>query len=284
LLGMGIRKVSPEDFLHQNYEEPVFTHSATTGQRNFDLGKLNFFKFRPHFGQIEAFMCRFQIKIALTGGGRVSKGAIEILLGMGIRKVSPEDFLHQNYEEPVFTQLNSRDYHVAKDGSPFNRSTFYSSPDKYESTFLSFAKVTDILISGGFWDPRAPVLFTTKDSTRPDFNIRVIADITCDIEGSIPSTKKPSTIDDPVYDYNPSEDSIEPPFADEANLSVMAVDNLPCELPRDASKDFGRELIDNVIPHLLGGDEEQMILRATITKDGKLTNKYKYLTEYVSSE
>lgn len=223
-----------------------------------------------------------KIKIALTGGGRVSKGAMEVLLAMGIRKVSPAKFLAERYDQAVFTQLNSRDYHVSRDNSPFNRSLFYQSPEKYDSSFLQYARVADLLISGGFWDPKAPVLFTRQDIMKPDFNIRVVADITCDIEGSIPSTKMPSTIDDPIYDYNPSEDKVEAPFKDEANVSVMAVDNLPCELPRDASKDFGRELIDNVIPHLVGNDNDNMILDATIAKDGELTNKYKYLTDYIS--
>ncbi|MEM9300417.1 MAG: alanine dehydrogenase, partial [Bacteroidota bacterium] len=128
------------------------------------------------------------------------------------------------------------------------------------------------------------VLFTSKDAASEDFKIRVISDITCDIEGSIPSTKKPTTIEDPIYDYNPSDDTIEPPMSDEGNITVMAVDNLPCELPRNASQDFGKELIDNVLPHLLGDDAEKVIERATITKDGKLTKRYEYLRNYISDQ
>ena len=187
-------------------------------------------------------------KIVVTGGGRVAKGAIEVLLGMNIRQVSPAQLLSHDYDEAVFAQLNSRDYHVHKSGEEFKRTEFYKHPDRFDSTFLNFAKQSNILIAGAYWDPRSPVLFNRHDMISPDFKIRVIADITCDIEGSIPSTKRPTTIDDPIYDYNPSDDREEQALSDEGNVTVMAVDNLPCELPRDASRDFGEELIKNVLP------------------------------------
>ncbi|MEO9482333.1 MAG: NAD(P)-dependent oxidoreductase [Ekhidna sp.] len=225
------------------------------------------------------------IKIALTGGGRVTKGAMEVLLGAGINQVTPHDFLSQRFEEPVFTQLNSRDYNKRKDGKEFHRNEFYANPEHYEGDFLKYAKVTDVLIACAFWDPAAPVLFQREDIIRDDFDVRIIADITCDIEGSIPSTKKPSTIDDPIYDYNPSDDVVEQPLTDEGNITVMAVDNLPCELPRDASESFGNELIDNVIPHLLGSDEQGIIQRATISNNqGELTEKYNYLQGYIDGK
>ena len=119
---------------------------------------------------------------------------------------------------------------------------------------------------------------------KDDFDIKVIADITCDIEGSIPSTKKPSTIDDPIYDYNPSDDEIEQPLTDEGNITVMAVDNLPCELPRDASQSFGDQFLENVVEHLLGKDDKGIINRATITEGGALTEKYGYLQDYVDGK
>lgn len=222
-----------------------------------------------------------KIKIVITGGGRVAKGAMEVLYGMGIRKVSPADFLTDNYDEPVFTQLSSRDYHRHKDGNKFDRDEFYNHPEKYGGSFLPYARVADILIASAYWDPKAPVLFTVDDVLKNDFNIKVIADITCDIEGSIPSTKKPSTIDNPVYDFNPSQDKTEPAFNDEGNITVMAVDNLPCELPRNASTDFGDMLIKNVLPGLVGDDERDIIKNATIAKDGQLTKKYSYLQDYV---
>lgn len=222
------------------------------------------------------------IKIVLTGGGRVSKGAMEVLVGMGIRKVSPTEFLTERFNEPVFAQLNSRDYHQRIGGGNFSRDEFYKEPSKYESTFLNYAQKADVLIAGAFWDPNAPVLFTKEDANQSNFKIRVIADITCDIEGSIPSTKQPATIDDPVYDYNPSDDRGEAPFTDEGNITVMAVDNLPCELPRNASEDFGKEFLKHILPNLVGEDVDSIVERATIAKDGQLMPKYSYLQDFVN--
>ncbi len=221
------------------------------------------------------------IKIALTGGGRVAKGAIEILNSLGIRRVTASQFIEQIYEEPVYTQLNARDYHVNKNGTLFNREEFFADPVNYRSSFSQFTSRADVLIAGAYWDPRAPVLFTNHDVLKPEFKIKVIGDITCDIEGSIPATKKASTIEEPIYDYNPSADKIEQPLTDEANLTVMSIDNLPDELPRDASLDFGEDLIQHVLPHLTGSDSQEVISRATITKEGLLTEKFSYLQNFV---
>ena len=217
----------------------------------------------------------------MTGGGRVAKGAMEVLHGAHIRQVTAHDFLTQNFDEPVFAQLNSRDYHHKRDGGEFHRNEFYKHPELYEGDFSKYTKVTDLLIACAFWDPAAPVLFRREDIIRDDFDIKVIADITCDIEGSIPSTKQPSTIEDPIYDYNPSDDLVEQPLTDEGNITMMAVDNLPCELPRDASESFGNQFMENVIEHLLGKDEKGIICGATITRGGELTEKYSYLQDYV---
>lgn len=224
------------------------------------------------------------MKIAITGGGRVAKGSMEVLNGVGIRKVTPAVFIEQYFHEPVFTQLNNRDYHIHKEGDAFNRGEFFKSPENFDSDFKKFSQKTDLLIAAAFWNPAAPVLFTQEDACQSDFRIKVVADITCDIEGSIPSTKQPSTIEDPVYDYDPTQDKLAPAFSDEGNISVMAVDNLPCELPRDASEDFGSQLIKNVIPHLLGDDDHGVIKGATITQDGSLTSKFAYLKNYASNK
>lgn len=222
------------------------------------------------------------VKIAVTGGGRVSKGAMEVLNGMRIRKVSPAEFIAEHFSEPVYAQLNTRDYNKKIDGGDFDRDGFYADPSQYESSFLPYAQKADILIAGAFWDPKAPVLFNRLDILKPDFKIRVVADITCDIEGSIPSTKQPSTIDDPIYDFNPSNDRIDAAFSDEGNITVMAVDNLPCELPRNASEDFGNEFLKHILPNLIGEDTDEIIKRASITNNGELTEGYAYLQAYVN--
>ena len=224
------------------------------------------------------------IKIVVTGGGRVSKGAMEVLLAMNIKMVSPAAFIERVFDVPVFCQLNTRDYCKHKEGESFIRSSFYTSPEGYEGDFLKYAQVADVLIAGAYWDPSAPVLFEREDVLKNNFKIRIIADITCDIQGSIPSTLRSSTIDDPIYDYNPSEDIVELPLTDEANITVMAVDNLPCELSRDASESFGDELINNVFPYLVGEDILGTIAKATVTEMGSLSDKYDYLKAYVEGK
>ncbi|MEO6884435.1 MAG: NAD(P)-dependent oxidoreductase [Bacteroidia bacterium] len=219
------------------------------------------------------------IKIVLTGGGRVANGVIETLGALKIRKVTPYEFLHHSYREPVYCQLHSKDYHEAKDGSSWTLKDFFEHPEKYFSTFLPFTKVADMLISAHYWDPRSPKMFTKEDMKSPNFHISVIADITCDMDGSVPSTLKASTIDEPFYGYNPMTEKLDIPFS-KHSVTVMAVDNLPCELPRDASDGFGNDLVERVFPSLLGDDNEKIIERATITKDGKLMPHFDYLSDY----
>ncbi|HYF69258.1 MAG TPA: NAD(P)-dependent oxidoreductase [Ohtaekwangia sp.] len=221
------------------------------------------------------------VKIVLTGAGRVGKGAMETLDSAGIRKVSPGDFKTRTYHEPVYVQLSSADYHVRKEGGHFNREEFHQRPDRYSSVFTDFTKTADILLAGAYWNPEAPRLFTREDMLSQDFKLKVIADITCDIGGSVPSTKRASTIVDPLYDYDPVSDDVIDPLSDEKFITVMAVDNLPCELPRSASEEFGRDLIDRILRPLLIRDSEGIIERATIAKDGRLTTYFSYLADFV---
>jgi saccharopine dehydrogenase (NAD+, L-lysine-forming) len=223
------------------------------------------------------------IKIILTGTGRVAKGAMETLDTAGIRKVSPADFLHRQFGEAVYTQLGSADYHFRKEGGIFNREEFHQHPERYDSTFREFTRVADLLMAGAFWNPNAPVLFSREEMQAADFRITVVADITCDIGGSIPSTKRATSITDPTYDYNPQTDSLHPPMSDERYVTVMAIDNLPCELPRNASEEFGRDLIDRILKPLLVADTEHVIERATIAHNGQLTTHFQYLSDYVTA-
>lgn len=229
------------------------------------------------------------IKIVLTGSGRVGKGAVEVLHHVGIRQVSPHEILHEDFQEPVFAVLRSEDYHWHKNGNLWVSEDFHRNPQNYHSHFQDFAKVADILVATAFWHPQAPVLFTKADMQAADFRIRVIADITCDVDGSIPCTIRPTTIADPVYDYNRHTGQIMPGLAfsgdtilDDA-ISVMAIDNLPCELPYDASEYFGNQLIDNVLPYLTRTltDSTHILERATIARGGQLTETYKYLEDFV---
>lgn len=223
------------------------------------------------------------VKITLTGAGRVAKGAMETLDTAGIRKVSPSDFLSKKFDEPVYVQLSSADYHERIEGGHFNREEFHKHPERYKSTFIDYTHVSEILLAGAYWNPKAPVLFTAEQMKSSEFKIKVIADITCDILGSIPSTKRATTIIDPLYDYNALTDEIKAPLSDESCVTVMAIDNLPCELPRSASEEFGRDLIDRILKPLLSEDSEGIIKRGTITENGMLTMGFQYLQDYVSA-
>ncbi|MFM8951353.1 MAG: NAD(P)-dependent oxidoreductase [Bacteroidota bacterium] len=219
------------------------------------------------------------IKIIITGGGRVAHGAEETMGAMNIRKVTPYEFLNYSFREPVYVQLHSHDYHESIDGKPFSKFDFYNHPEQFRSTFLKYTGVCDVLIHCAYWDMRAPVLFTSKDMSDPMFHISVIADVTCDINGSVPSTTRSTTIDDKFYGYNPITGKEEEPFK-QSTITVMSIDNLPCELPRDASEGFGKNLIERVLPSMLDGDQSGLIDRATICKDGKLNGRFGYLSDY----
>ncbi|MDF2156551.1 NAD(P)-dependent oxidoreductase [Algoriphagus sp. CAU 1675] len=220
------------------------------------------------------------VKIIMTGSGRVGNGAKEILNSIPIREVSHESFLHQYFEEPVYVVLHSEDFNRRKTDGGFDREEFYRHPDRYESHFLKFAEAGEILIGAAYWNPKAPRLFELEDISSEEFGISVIGDITCDINGSIPTTIRASTIHSPVYDIDRNTRMELPAFGSQSSISVMAIDNLPCELPREASQDFGNQLIKWVIPALL--DEPSPILEGgTIARDGDLTLEFMYLRDYV---
>ena len=225
------------------------------------------------------------VKIAVTGDGRVANGVLEILNHLKIMRVSPEGFLNDHEpEEAIYVQLLPNNYARRTDGQAFDLMHFFNHPQVYQNAFLPFAQASDMLIASAYWDPKAPVLFTADDMKDMDFRISVISDITCDIEGSIPSTKRAATIDDPFYDYNPQSGELEEAFSNPNNVTVQAVDNLPCELPKDASLDFGRNLIDKVFPGLFGEDADGIIERASITKDGKLSERFRYLQDFADGK
>lgn len=220
------------------------------------------------------------VKILITGGGRVAGGAMEILASLHIREVNPEEYLNKDFSEPVICRIDPWHYTRRRDGAEFSMDHFIAHPDQYESIFKPYTKVTDLFMACHYWDPASPVLIHQADMQEPDFRIKIIADISCDVNGSVASTIRASSIEEPFYGYNPSTGTETPPF-DPDSITVMAVDNLPGELPRDASESFGGMLIEKVVPLLLEGDPEGIILRATILKDGRLTPRFSYLQDYL---
>jgi saccharopine dehydrogenase (NAD+, L-lysine forming) len=223
------------------------------------------------------------IKIIVVGTGRVGKGIKEVLTSLKIKEVDTHQFLHQYFEEPAYVVLRSEDFNRRKSDGGFDKEEFYTFPEKYESHFQKFAEEGEVLIGGGYWNPGAPRLFALEDIKSPDFSISVIADVTCDIGGSIPTTIRASTISDPIYDIDRETGAELPAFGSQTSISVMAIDNLPCELPRESSAEFGKQLIQWVIPALF--EENSPILeRATLTRDGDLTLEFMYLRDFVTHE
>ena len=221
------------------------------------------------------------IKILLTGTGKVAMGAKEILDHLKIKQVSDAIYLTSQLTEPVYVMADVMEYAKRIDGKVGVKSEFYKDPSGYESNFMPYAKETDYFIAGHFYGNNAPYLFTREDAKHPDFRINLVADISCDIDGPVASTIRPSTIADPFYGYDPHTETEVAYDADKA-ITMMAVDNLPCELPKDASEGFGEMFLEHVIPAFFNDDERGILKRAKITtEDGKLTERFKYLQNYV---
>lgn len=238
---------------------------------------LNFAEAQKELEELDLPNC----KIVLTGTGRVSEGAAFMLDVIGIKKVSPHQFCYTEFNEPVYTQLTSADMYYKDGQETFDSAYYHQHPHEYKSSFYPFTKVADVMINGIYWDKRMPVFFTKQQMQEPDFKIRTIADITCDIapDASVPSTLYASSIADPYYGYNAQTGQLTQTFQEES-IDVMAIDNLPNELPRDASEDFGNMIITRIIPELLKGTQSEIITQATITSKGVLTEPYQYLADY----
>ena len=220
------------------------------------------------------------IKVLLTGCGRVGNGAREMLEGMGLREVGVEAYLSDTFQEPVYCQIDVLEYNKRIDGKPSEKSDFFAHPEDYNSDFFKFARVTDLYMAGHFYGQGSPYLFTRDDARHPDFRIRVVADISCDIDGPVAATLRASTIADPVFGYDPKSET-ETDYKNAEAIAVMAIDNLPAELPRDASEGFGEAFSTHIIPAFFNGDAEGILERARMTKNGKLTPRYAYLQDYV---
>ncbi len=223
------------------------------------------------------------IKIVLTGHGKVGMGAKEILDGMRIKEVSPENYLTKIYSEPVYTQIDVMDYYKRKDDQPASKEDFYKNPTAYTSNFERFSKVSDIFMAGHFYGNDGPEILTQAMLNAADCKIKVVADISCDVDGPIACTLKASTIAEPLFGYLPSEHK-EVPYMHPGAVVVMSVDNLPCELPKDASEGFGEMFMKHVIPAFFNGDKDGILQRAKMTENGKLTKRFEYLQDYVDGK
>ena len=230
------------------------------------------------FDQLKGIDWPADLRILLTGKGRVASGAVETLVASGIPQISPEEIA--GYEGCFWSQLDVEHYYKTNDGRPFVRKELFADPSGYESDFMQYVPFAKLFIAGHYYDSRAPFIFTREDAKLPDFAITYVADISCDIDGPVASTLRASTIADPFYGYLASEEK-EVRHDDPEAIGVMAVDNLPCELPRDASLSFGNDLMTHVIQALFDGDKDDILYRATECENGVLTKYFEYLQTYI---
>lgn len=221
------------------------------------------------------------IKILLTGSGKVANGSQEMLDALKIKQVSVNEYLTKTFNEAVYCKIDVLDYNKRKDGQLIDNHDFFTHPEAYQSNFMRFAKVSDLYIAGHFYGDGAPFLYTRDDVKSKDFNIKVVADISCDVDGPVATTLRASTIADPIYGYDPKTEH-ETDYTNPNAIAVMAVDNLPCELPKDASEGFGDMFLEHAIPAFFNNDKEGILQRAKITENGKLTQRFSYLQDYVN--
>lgn len=221
-----------------------------------------------------------QLRVTITGGGRVAGGAQEILDAAGFQEVSPGEFLESTLEQASYTRLDPWHYTRRKDGLEFEFSHFVEHPESYKSNFDAYGERTDLFIPCHFWDPRSPQMVGRDQLRSGQFPISLVADISCDIGEPIASTIRASTIALPFYGYDPVTGIEADPF-EPGVVTVMAVDNLPGELPRDAATDFGEALLEQVIPELMGERNSGMLEGASIAEGGDLTPRYAYLEDYL---
>lgn len=222
------------------------------------------------------------LRIVLTGGGRVGQGAMGVLERAGVQRIDPKSFLERDHEGPVYTVLGSSDLYLRDDGRSFDKTAFHADPTGHHAQFRSYAQRAHLYLACHFWDPRGPKILTREDLADPACSLRVVADISCDIDGPIDSTLRASTIAEPFYGYAPATGT-EVPAGTAGSIAVMAVDNLPCELPRDASESFGNDLMVRVMPSLLGTDDDGIVDRATIVRSGTLSKRFSNLEDYAKA-
>lgn len=219
------------------------------------------------------------LKMVLTGGGRVAHGALDFLRNLRIREVTPRQFLQKTFQEPVFVHLNSPDLYQHPQQQPWSTEHFYQHHSEYRSRFAPYTKASDLLFNGLFWTEDLPRLFEAADTANPDFKLPVIADISCDVNGSVPLTYKATSIPDPTIGWDRVTQAPADPWLPNS-IAVMAVTNLPNELPQDASEEFGENLLQYVVPELLSAQSE-MIQGATLCQGGQLGEYFGYLADYL---
>lgn len=234
--------------------------------------------------EMEAELAEYRIptdlRLVITGNGRVAHGAMEVLDKRGLRKVAPEAFLSQTFDGAVYTVLDTSHIYTSRNGEAFSREAFRKDPGAFRSAMSPYLRKAHMYLACHFWRPGGPMIVDREQLQDPLRRVEVIADISCDIGQPVASTVRASTIAEPFYGYDPSTGT-ECAVGQAGSVAVMAVDNLPCELPRDASTAFGRDLLDKVLGELVKGEASAMVQRATIASQGVLKERFAYLQEWV---
>ncbi len=233
-------------------------------------------RLQEHYSQIKLPA----VKIVVTGSGKVAAGVMEVMTHFDIEPVEPRDFLAHSYDYPVYTVLKGGDLYSRKSDGGFSREDFHKHPEKYRCLFPEYLAHADILMNGIYWESRIDRLFSLEDLKDPRWRISVISDITCDLHGSVPINLGSTNSLDPAYGVDRrSLERVSAHQRDRGVVDILAVDNLPNELPRDASTFFGRHLGKLVIPELLR-ESSDLLERATICRDGHLSPSFEYLADY----
>ena len=218
------------------------------------------------------------LKVVVTGSGRVAHGILEIMNLLDIQEVEPDEFLHQNFSYPVYVHLKGSDLYRHRNAGTYQRMHFHNHAEEYVCLFEPYTTVADILMNGIYWDETVPRLFSMESLQQPDFKMFTIADITDDKGGSVPCNLGDAPPQAPVYGVDRCSGKQTEPYLSES-IDVMAVGNLPNELPRDASRYFGEQLIKYVFQDLISGGSP-ILEGATMLSQGKLTQPFEYLHTY----
>lgn len=220
------------------------------------------------------------LKIAVTGSGRVAHGIIEIMNLLDVQEAEHDEYLNWKFDYPVYVHLKGASLYQHKENNKYSRQHFHEHPEEYNCVFQPYIKHTDILMNGVYWDKNIPRLFEMEDMKHNDFAIQTIADISDDAGGSVPCNLGDCSINDPVYGVDKTSGIKTKPYL-LSSVDMMAVGNLPNELPRDASRFFGEQLIKYILGDFINGSST-IIEKATILKHGKLTANFDYLADYAA--
>jgi alpha-aminoadipic semialdehyde synthase len=237
--------------------------------------------------------------IGFSGYGHVSIGAQEILDILPVKEIQPKDIgsIVENPSNKVIYKVVFKEEHLVEPttaGKKFDLQEYYTHPERYRSIFEQYISSFSILMNCIFWNVQYPRLLTKQYikkifSNKEKQRLKVVGDISADINGAIEFTEKTTSPDNPVFVYDPITDTTTDGY-EGPGIVVMAVDNLPCELPKESSESFS-EILSRFVPEIMNADFSAPdidsialpveIKNAVILYRGKLTPSYQYINKYL---